>query len=254
MSKDIVTPCKTNIQMKSGVRSFWVFCTIEIQWQEDNKVRISISGVEGPFSNGNCAGGCGQIDMHIREDPCYVAEYGPGWDEALFREFLDVWDYWHLNNMRTGCQHQRAMNWGNEYVQVATLNLRTDIWRKRQKIKERAEQNLRNGVLDMTTAFDSYDLMIYSLPSEMKAPGEDIARYMQERDLDEFYVVANSERKYAGHVYETEHPRGVLTKPCPECGYKYGSAWLYEHPTQEVIDFLSSLPPAAVELPTKWRD
>lgn len=24
-----------------------------------------------------------------------------------------------------------------------------------------------------------------------------------------------------------DHPKGLLTKPCPECGYRYGSAWLY---------------------------
>lgn len=27
---------------------------------------------------------------------------------------------------------------------------------------------------------------------------------------------------------EEEHPRGLLCKPCPVCGYKYGSAWLFE--------------------------
>lgn len=29
-------------------------------------------------------------------------------------------------------------------------------------------------------------------------------------------------------VRKDEHPEGLLCEPCPVCGYKYGSAWLYE--------------------------
>jgi hypothetical protein len=29
-------------------------------------------------------------------------------------------------------------------------------------------------------------------------------------------------------VTRAEHPEGLLSHPCPVCGYKYGSAWLYE--------------------------
>jgi hypothetical protein len=41
-----------------------------------------------------------------------------------------------------------------------------------------------------------------------------------------------------GWTKYNEHPN----EPCPECGYKYGSAWLKEELPQEVIDFLASLP------------
>ena len=34
-----------------------------------------------------------------------------------------------------------------------------------------------------------------------------------------------------------EHP----SEPCPTCGYKYGSAWLYESLPQDVIDFIQPL-------------
>jgi hypothetical protein len=37
-------------------------------------------------------------------------------------------------------------------------------------------------------------------------------------------------------------PIGHLTEACPECGYKYGTAWLKEEVPAEVIDFLNSLP------------
>ena len=49
-----------------------------------------------------------------------------------------------------------------------------------------------------------------------------------------------------------EHPRGLLGKPCPVCGYKYGSAWLREEVPQDVIDWLFSLPEGDKRLPMAW--
>lgn len=38
-----------------------------------------------------------------------------------------------------------------------------------------------------------------------------------------------------------DHPKGVLTKPCPICGYKYGTAWLKVDVPSEVLNFLRNL-------------
>lgn len=43
-----------------------------------------------------------------------------------------------------------------------------------------------------------------------------------------------------------EDPIGILSKPCPICGYKYGSSWCKEEIPQDVIDFLSALPETTV--------
>lgn len=40
-------------------------------------------------------------------------------------------------------------------------------------------------------------------------------------------IIVNEEQKSAGWVRESEHPDGLLCKPCPVCGYKYGTAWCY---------------------------
>lgn len=37
-----------------------------------------------------------------------------------------------------------------------------------------------------------------------------------------------------GWIRPEEHTAGLLTKPCPVCGYKYGSAWLSEPLPKEV--------------------
>lgn len=36
--------------------------------------------------------------------------------------------------------------------------------------------------------------------------------------------------------------RGVMCKPCPVCGYEYGTAWLNEDVPEWAIDFLKALP------------
>lgn len=40
-----------------------------------------------------------------------------------------------------------------------------------------------------------------------------------------------------GWVRPDEHPDGLLTKPCPVCGYKYGSAWLTEDLPESVREW-----------------
>mgnify|MGYP003419988187 CR=1 FL=1 len=65
-----------------------------IKWSGDG--RLSITGVVGPRKNGDAYGSCGQCVDDIR---------------ALNPELADVWERWHLNDMRAGCEHQRADKW-----------------------------------------------------------------------------------------------------------------------------------------------
>jgi hypothetical protein len=61
--------------------------------------RLSITGVEGPFASGNCAGGCGQIDM----GDWSAYEAAPGVDLAKLKV---IWKRWHLNDMHAGTPRQ----------------------------------------------------------------------------------------------------------------------------------------------------
>lgn len=77
---------------------------VKVDW---NGKRLSITGVDGPKSNGDARGGCGQIIDTLRE----LGVYAPGWDKAKAEELARVWERWHLNDMRAGCEHQRAEEW-----------------------------------------------------------------------------------------------------------------------------------------------
>jgi len=72
---------------------------VTIQYTSDG--RLSITGVEGPRANGNCAGGCGQIQL----DP-EKFRLNKGWTRAMVDDLRDVWERWHLNDLNAGTPAQ----------------------------------------------------------------------------------------------------------------------------------------------------
>lgn len=83
-----------------------VYVTIEY-----TEGRLSMTGVEGPLSNGNCKGGCGQIEMGIDASYLQRLNVNPKLSVLKVRRLLGYWRKWHLNDMRAGCQHQRDAGW-----------------------------------------------------------------------------------------------------------------------------------------------
>ncbi len=127
---------------------------------------------------------CGEIWNHIHTD---IISGGQNIDTIarLFphnkkvQRVKEIWKRWHLNDIRAGCAHQRALKWEDVRIPVADL--------PDNKISNRDER----GIL-------------------------------------------------AIWVYPKEHKDGLLTKPCPECGYAYGSKWLFEEIPAEVIEEIKS--------------
>ena len=66
--------------------------------------KLSIIGVEGPTQGGNALGSCGQV----REGE-HIVNLAPGWTRPILTAFYAMWDRWHLNNLRSECEHQRDM-------------------------------------------------------------------------------------------------------------------------------------------------
>jgi hypothetical protein len=83
-------------------RAYSIYCEIEYE-----NGRLSISGVEGPTRGGNAIGGCGQIDNHLR-DELHTITPAPGWDALKLRQFFNVWQRWHLNDLNAGSQVQET--------------------------------------------------------------------------------------------------------------------------------------------------
>ena len=210
-----------------GGRAYSVYCKIKY-----SDGRLSITGVEGPTNGGNCLGGCGQINLL----EAGIVNFAPGWDQGKLETLAQTWDAWHLNDMRAGCEHQRA-DWNTKHK----ITLSHYTWsREYHALRQRAEGGKLSpeeyerykeatGIVALVTlGFDS-----------LKWDRHPAVLYALSRNL---IRLERTEEKGAGWVRSSEHPEGLLTKPCPVCGYKYGTAWLREDVPAAVLDWLRALP------------
>lgn len=140
--------------------------------------RLSICGVVGAKSNGDCHGSAGQCRNELLRGDFTCAN---GWTIDEVQKLYRLWERWHLNDIRPECEHQRALGW-----------------------RELAKKKLDNGERAGHTYYD----------------------------------------EYKGAAYASKHPEGILCKPCPVCGYEYGSKWLKEDVPADVIDWLFHRPKA----------
>lgn len=223
-----------------------IFCKIEIK-----EGKLSISGVIGPKSDGNCYGSCGQIDIEFAHrnssdnddrysKPIQPSEiqFAPGWNTEKWFDFLDIWKRWHLNDMRPGCEHQK--DWGKKKLELIDFGWTAQF------------HKLRNSAADGTLEANQYEKFkevsagVMVVATEINRPKWKSP--LVEKLLAEGWIEEKKrETKTSGWITETEHPEGVLSKPCPVCGYKYGTSWLREELPQEVVDFLMALPDTDVK-------
>lgn len=225
--------CLGSEPLGSGDRAALIYAKV----QYDGK-RISFTGVVGPLRNGDARGSAGQIIMSYREYDkrgyLSLADIVPAkdWNPGLIREFFDAWNRWHLNDMRAGCEHQREWPTGEE-LEIITYRLTPEAFVERRAVEGAIQISMRaNG----TAAITDDERAILNLPmSTHAAPDADGPGSGR-------YEVDKRETKTAGWVFPSEHPRGLLTKPCDVCGHKYGSTWRFEPVPEDVLEWLRALP------------
>lgn len=69
--------------------------------------KLSITGVEGPKRNGDARGGCGQTIMSPRD----IVKHARGWSPETVAKFREIWERWHLNDMRPYSPEMREAGW-----------------------------------------------------------------------------------------------------------------------------------------------
>lgn len=232
-----------------------VFCKIEFDGG-----KLSITGVIGPKHNGDSTGGCGQIDMgfHHRNQshndkrtskPVTTGQmrFSPGWTADEWLDFLDYWHTWHLNDMRPGCEHQVGPDWdSSREVTLYYFRLTDEAQQAIRNAKKRAEGCIKSGG---TFSPLPSETILANLPDKItratpEAPEQYTANGPQYPG--DHYNKA-SEVKTAGWVHPEEHPDGLLCKPCPVCGYKYGSEWRNQEVPEGVLSWLAGLPSTDIQ-------
>jgi hypothetical protein len=221
-----------------------VFVDVEIEDKGDGKKRLSMSGVVGPMSNGDCRGSCGQIEL------ADISDWAPGWDLEKARELWRVWGAWHLNDMKAGCEHQRADGWdkGEKKIDVETWTIFPYTYQRKRAIDEsndpaecaRLGEEIGRAQAAFLRACGS---------NTLQRRGRHLWDDQDRADMAKYGSIEKTESKSPIWTYPTEHPEGILGKPCPKCDYKYGSAWLYEPLPPAIIAYLESLPVATVRNP-----
>ncbi len=218
-----------------------MFCRIKIK--DGN---LSITGVESPLNNGDCKGSAGQIIGSYKDRYNTIEKFSKGWSESMFGRFITIWDKWHLNNMTSHCEHI------DEVAYNRTLTVEAFCWSKKYHYLK----------MDVTNSVDPEEVaekaeLLAKINAVLKKAG--IAGYgtqgrhtwdaeIQQAFDDGWFVVDEKRTKtdMAMWVRPSEHPDGYLTRECPECGYRQGTAWLKRELPESVVEFLESLPETTI--------
>lgn len=208
-------------------RSYPIFVKVEYK----NK-KLSLTGVEGPTSDGNCCGSCGQIVMDMNPDEIKPVN---GWSKESIIRLMEIWNKWHLNDMQAGCEHQRK-NW-NTLEEIEIINF---TWSSKfNTMRIVAEDGLMSE-----SEYKEYRNIV---PDVFKTTVETThEKWLSPLACGPMYLglikVKSKEMKTAGWVHPYEHPRGLLCKPCEICGYQYGTKWLHEDVPEDVLQELINFP------------
>lgn len=212
--------------------------------------KLSLSGVVGPRSNGDCYGSAGQIDMSFKEiDPRgHITINDVEGNKKIIARLLNVWRRFHMNDTQAACEHQRQI-WKTEIHKK--LRLTSYKWSDKYHAARQAAQD---GTMpeyqykEWSSIVCRVDAATIDTNSP-KYPSDEIRNLIAEGWIKE----DKTEEKDAHWTHFQEHPKGLLCKPCPVCGYKYGTEWKKKAVSSWAIRFLESLPDNGLaSLPGSW--
>lgn len=239
--RKIINPCKCKVYTRTGNKvERNAFVRIEYK---DSK--LSMSGVVAPLSNGNCLGSAGRCVDEIRNGlPT------DEWTTEMLNKLCDIWDRWHLNDMRPYCEHMRELGWAEhtqDKVKIEKWTLTKEACQKKDNAKKRAVECLKNGEPFYPTKEETvyanmeYSIDVYNDEDIFEKYGNSYKNAYELKEKD-CLRHSNTEYKTRGWISYKDHKLGFIGRECPVCGYKYGTAWLKEDVPQDVIEWLKNLP------------
>lgn len=231
--KKVVNPCQCLVWNQRGTGQYLAQAFAEIEYKDRE---LTVHGVIGPRPSGNCDGSCGQCVDEIRE-----GTPNGDWTVEMLKRFCEIWDEWHLNHVRAYCQHQKALGWdklAGKRVTLYNYHLRAEVFSEQRHLQNRINKLIgETGTATLTKE----EKELWNLPISKKTwkPLDD-HRYEPQKKYS--WNNGATEESTLGWLSPEEHPDGILGKPCPVCGYKYGTSWLKEDVPEDVLQFLYNLP------------
>ena len=230
--KKIINPCTCNVRGRNE-NAF-----VKIEYVDGC---LSLSGVIGPRKSGNCRGSAGQCVDEIRSGSPVT-----GWTRDMLRKLCNVWDQWNLNDMHPECEHQRELGWcemAREEITLYHYILTHEAFEAKRKAEKAARDALVSGETFTPTEEQTMFVNLpYGLDVYEPLDGKDVARFYRPERPCYLGDSGFMETKTRGWVRAEDSEQGLLCKPCPVCGYKYGTAWKRVDVPQDVLDWLFQLP------------
>ena len=193
----------TNLCFTSINKDINIILKIELKNKlKENQTVLRISGDFLSFKYGDCSG---QIKDAIKE---HLKEFKKEHQKTL-KQIIKLWDKYHLNDLNPDCKHKINEKLADKKIKIIKLRY-TEEAKKLNKIRDFGyfkqfitvtEEGLKNIPSKL------YELKTYT---------------HSKNDAIEFKTARWVE------YHPIFRPDGVLCKPCPKCGYKYGTSWNYE--------------------------
>lgn len=137
--KKIINPCNCEVHNYTG-KKIMVPAFAEIKYENG---KLTISGVIGPKSNGDCLGSCGQC-----VDEISAGTPTDDWTHEMLEKFCAIWRKWHLNYMNAECEHQRELGYRELAEKVVTIyefTTTSEAYKKKKSAENAALDALKKG-------------------------------------------------------------------------------------------------------------
>ena len=200
-----------------------------------NEVTIEIE-IKDKEGKGKMLSICGKVWNPRHTD---ILAWGQCYDTILklfpnstrVKRIVEIWKKYHLNDMNPACAHQKSWDFG-KVLEIPEYTRTQNMWDR----KGQAE----NGTLPKE-AYEQYQADT-AIVKEILYPGFKARAVDPEEGLIRGLIkIDKYKTQNAGCTTQLEHPEGLLSKPCPVCGYKYGSSWLFEEIPEEILKELETI-------------
>lgn len=142
--------------------------------------------------------------------------------QDIFNEVYDLWKKYHLNDLHAECEHQAALGWpemAQEKVEIRHFKLTKETYLRRSELKARFMEEVKAGKTITPTPEEQ---LLLTLEYDVEAEEAELPP-----QISGFYEFVKTETQTRHWLQADKFPSGLLCKPCPVCGYKYGSSWNY---------------------------
>ena len=164
-------------------------------------------------------------------------------NNLLYKKILRLWRLYHLNGMHAECIHQNQMGWREQAGEPVNINVYTmtgEACSRQSEAKKRILKAATDGAIIKATPEERKILKLeYFYKTTEELP----------ENLKEFYKLKEVETKTRGWLDFGKCPKfGLLGKPCPICGHKYGHGWqFFEIPAEDLQQIKNIIEGGAAE-------